>query len=735
MSESASLTLLLATEDEALAGDMRKAGHKVVRCIDGFDTIRRAMESKPDAIILDEVHIGLPAPTIALWLKLNPSTQNLPVIGLSEEGNGWVESQVDIQMIRSEAVEQLSDVTQNLIEASSRHSDGDLGSENGEFDPLAVTLDLIEIYRERLGLAGAMIQLASLQHDLGDSGYTIKSILETAGQALQTPLVGLTVLREQTSYILVRNHSLTRAHVSELEKYAFTRLEEYLDKPPQIEDQLIFGRRRLVTGSELRPSDCRFFGHPVYSRGKILGYLTGLHPEREDDKVFYKGLLPDLTAQIALLVVNADLITAHDKYVKELSNILRAAIETASISPLSETSSKSFLLQFLLIILELCHTDRGCVILLDDDGYNIGNIAALGCEEQDVIGAPLKNNVKVSEGISALAPGEVIIDTIHLGTARTTRLITPLVAGDKTIGGLVVMGFLRSLSPRLIEALKTLCSLAGYFIHNRALYQRSIKSSIIDDQLKIARDVQREMLPEEHPEIPGYDIFGQSVPAREVGGDFYDYIPKGDSMNIAIADVCGKSIPASLLMTMTRALFVSACEHSEGPDEVLRQVNSHMAQRIGKGQFVTASLVKIDKDRIIYSSAGHQPLLVYRAARDDFEEIDADGIAMGIVDSIDFERVVTHLDPGDIALMFTDGLNEAMNPNRVQFGYDNIRSVIRSNAKKGSMEIVFELFDAIRDHADGTAQFDDTTTVVIKRTNEGVGENADNQENHKDEED
>jgi serine phosphatase RsbU (regulator of sigma subunit) len=733
--ESGSLKLLLATEDESLAGDIRRAGHKVVQCIDGFDTIRRAIESKPDAIILDKVQTGLPAQTIALWLKLNPSTQDLPVIGLSEEGNGWAESQVDVHFARSEAVERLSDVTGNLIEAASRHSDGDLADENGEFDPLSVTLDLIEIYRERLGLAGAMIQLASLQHDLGDFSYTIKSILEAAGHALQTPLVGLTVLREQTSYVLVRDHTLTRAHVNELEKFTGERLEEYLDKQPQIEDQLIFGRRRLATRSDLKASDCRFFGHPVYSRGKILGYLTGLYPEQEPDEVFCRGLLPDLTAQIALLIVNSDLITAHEKYVTELSNILRAAIETASISPLSETSSKSFLLQFLLIVLELCHTDRGCVILLDDDGYSIGNVAALGCEEQDVIEAPLKDKVKVSEGISALAPGEVIIDTIRLGTNRTTRLITPLVAGDKTIGGLVVMGFLRSLSPRLIEALKTLCSLAGYFIHNRALYQRSIKSSIIDDQLKIARDVQREMLPETHPEIPGYDIFGQSVPAREVGGDFYDYIPKGDSMNIAIADVCGKSIPASLLMTMTRALFVSACEHSEGPDEVLMHVNSHMAQRIGKGQFVTASLMKIDKDRIIYSSAGHQPLLVYRAARNDFEEIDADGIAMGIVDSIDFERVETRLEPGDIALMFTDGLNEAMNPHRVQFGYDNIRSVIRRFAKKSSMEIVFELFDAIRDHADGTAQFDDTTTVVIKRTDEGVGENANNSKNHKEEED
>jgi len=250
---------------------MEKAGHKVVRCIDGFDTIRRALEFRPDAVILDDVNSGLPAATIALWLKLNPSTQHLPIIGVSEEENGWAESQVDAFMPRSEAAERLADFTTQLIESTAGNLDGDLADDDAEFDPLAVTLDLIEIYRERLGLASAMIQLASLQHDLGDFGYTIKSILEAAGLALQTPLIGITVLREQTSYILVRDHGLTRVHLNEFEQFAFGQLAEYLDKPPVIEDQLIFGRRRLIAGPKTGNSKPGFFGHPVYSRGKILG--------------------------------------------------------------------------------------------------------------------------------------------------------------------------------------------------------------------------------------------------------------------------------------------------------------------------------------------------------------------------------------------------------------------------------------------------------------------------------
>jgi serine phosphatase RsbU (regulator of sigma subunit) len=730
--DKSTLRLLLATNDDSLATELRGAGMDVTQTPDGFDTIRLAMELRPDAVVLDKTTSGLPVPTVGVWLKLHPLTHLLPTIGLSGDMNGWQEAELDASVNRSEAVERLADITSNLVEATSKQQELQDLPDLPDFDPLSITLDLIEIYRERLGLASAMIRLASLQHDLGDFGYTIKSTLEAAGQALLSPLVGIILLRERSHYVLVRQGGLTKTDVHQFEQFSLEQLAFYGDKHFEIEDQYVFGRRRLTWTTDPPSITHKFFGHPIYSRGRLIGFLGGMEPEDEGQKVFYAGLLPDLTAQIALLLVNVDLLSAHDSYVEELASILRAAIETSSISPLSDTSSRSFLLQFLLIVLELCHTDRGCVVLLDDERGSVSEVAALGCEESEIISAHLRRGRTVAEEIPYLNSGEVIADTVYYVNGKCNRLVTPLTAGDKVIGALVMLDYLSKLSPRMIEALKTLSSLAGYFLYNRWLHQKSIRSSIIEDQLKIARETQAEMLPEEHPAIPKYDIFGRSVPAREVGGDFFDYLSRDRSTFIAIADVCGKSIPASLLMTMTRALFVAGCEHFEDPDRVLRDVNSHLAQRIGRGQFVTASLLQIAPGEVSYASAGHQPLLVYRAEKNDFEEIDADGIALGIVPSVDFERVTVDLNPGDIALMYTDGLNEAMNPDRVQFGYGNVRAVVRENANRSAMEIVYALFDAIAQHAEGTDQFDDTTIVAIKKKPREDRDNAAGEDKIKD---
>jgi sigma-B regulation protein RsbU (phosphoserine phosphatase) len=247
------------------------------------------------------------------------------------------------------------------------------------------------------------------------------------------------------------------------------------------------------------------------------------------------------------------------------------------------------------------------------------------------------------------------------------------------------------------------------------MHLKIIESSIIEGQLNTAREVQLEMLPDEHPKIDGYDIFGRSEPAREVGGDFFDYFYGDAFLGIAIGDVCGKSIPASLLMTMSKALFLAAMDMGHGPEKVLQTVNSLLTRSITNGKFVTGSLTCIAGENISYACAGHQPLIIYRQASDAFQEVNAEGIAMGIIHHMDFERRDLTLEPGDIAILYTDGLNEAMDANKEQFGYENLKMVIHKNRDRPAEEIVNALFSAIKKHAGGAAQFDDTTVVIIKK--------------------
>ncbi|MCX6647530.1 MAG: SpoIIE family protein phosphatase [bacterium] len=720
MTGNSSFSLLLASTNESLAGELANTGINVCRSTCGFETIRLAMEQKPDALILDGTTYGLPSPTVAIWLKLNPSTQSLPVIGMHDDDPTWQEAPLDAEVSNSESIEKLVEITRDLIANSvaKKYRPVILGRNT---DPLSITLDLIAIYRERLSLASAMIELASFQNDLGDFEYTIKSLLEATGRALRSSLVSISLVQEQTHFVHVCGKNATESSLTRLNEYNLTKLNEHLGKPAEITNQLVFQRRKILEDTGEPAEELNIFGHPIFARGKIFGYLSGIGIDNQKTTQCIRGgLLSDIASQIALLLFNADMIAAHETYVGELSKILRAVVEVSSISPLSGTSSKSFILQFLLIVLELCATNKGCMILFNKEKSEIEDVAALNVDENEILSSPLKPGKSLSESLLKMSPSEIVTDTVKLSSGKNSRLVIPLVAGETIMGGLVVLGFHSKLSPRIIEAVTTLATLAGYFIYNRELHLHSIKTSIMEDQLKIAREIQLEMLPDGSPEFPGFDIFGCSIPAKEVGGDFFDYYHQDGHLGIAIGDVCGKNVPASLLMTMTRALFLAATETYDLPNEVLKMVNSLLTRTIAQGKFVTGALLYLKDNILSYASAGHQPLIIYRASEDKFEEIDADGIALGIVGEMEFELVKTTMNTGDVALMFTDGLNEAMNPDRVQFGYGRIQSVIRQYASNGANEIMNTLFNAMRDHTKGADLFDDTTIIVIKKIKEGM---------------
>ena len=718
------MELLIATEDTNLVESLKNKGLDINHVRNGFDVIRNAIEARPDAIVLDEEIEGLSASATALWLKQNSATKSVPVIGFEDGKENWPEAEPDVRILKHELTEHIASVINSLSRMANVFDEKIPGFKT-ETDPLSITLDLVSVYQQRLNLANAMIEIASLQHDLREQSYTVKKILEVAGRVLASDLISIGLLKERVQYVLIRNgRDLDPAYIDELEEYTRRQISEHTGHKFGFNERLVFGRRKLRRTNVSEIGECGFFGHPIFSGGNIIGHLSGLYLN-DDFGQGNPGLLSELAGQVALLLTNANLITSHEQYVTELNSVLRAAVETTGINPEIGSSNKSFLLQFLLIVLELCRTDKGCVILFDDETQEILETAILGCDENEVLNMQVRSGLTVEGAFRKLIPVDLLnepdTETCHISGGK---LIAPLVAGDKIMGGLVVLGLKSNVSPVITEAVQTLSSVAGNLIYNRILYQKYTKSSIIEEQLKLAHNIQKEVLPDSHPKLPGWDIWGKSLPAKEVGGDLFDYIRiKGGKQGITIADVCGKSIPASLLMTMTRAFLAAESDHFDKPDEILSNVNMHLSQRMAEGKFVTGCLAVIGDDgKIEYASAGHEPLLIYRASTGTFEELDAEGIAMGILEEVEFECKEFELNPGDIALMYTDGLNEAMNSDRVQFGFENIRRVMRENANESAESIIDAFFNAIRDHAAGAEQSDDTTIIVIKRKPSEVGD-------------
>jgi len=219
--------------------------------------------------------------------------------------------------------------------------------------------------------------------------------------------------------------------------------------------------------------------------------------------------------------------------------------------------------------------------------------------------------------------------------------------------------------------------------------------------------------------LKGFDIAAAAIPAREVGGDFYDFIEQDDNLQFVIADVSGKGVPAALFMALSR-IIIRACgaPRKEGFQR-LKCANRMIVDDSGSatsGMFVTLFLAGLNrKDRsLIYANAGHNPPLLFRSGSKSIERLDVTGVALGMMADMDYEQRQVALEPGDVLLSYTDGIVEAMNHKEEFFGENRLRSSLASASNLSAQEILDSVLRDLGQFTKGVEQSDDITAIVIK---------------------
>ena len=238
-------------------------------------------------------------------------------------------------------------------------------------------------------------------------------------------------------------------------------------------------------------------------------------------------------------------------------------------------------------------------------------------------------------------------------------------------------------------------------------------------ELAVAADIQKSFLPEKIPTVDGFDVAATNIPAREVGGDFYDFIQQDDNLQFLIADVSGKGVPAALFMALSR-IIMRACQVSnDGAGERLRCANNMIVSNSGSGtsgMFVTLFFAKLfEKDRsLVYSNAGHNPPLLFRASTGSIEALEVTGPVLGMMEEMEYEQRTIALESGDILLLYTDGIVEAMNCNEELFGLERLRSSLSSAKRLSAQGIQDSILRDLKQFTEGEEQSDDITVMVIK---------------------
>jgi sigma-B regulation protein RsbU (phosphoserine phosphatase) len=237
----------------------------------------------------------------------------------------------------------------------------------------------------------------------------------------------------------------------------------------------------------------------------------------------------------------------------------------------------------------------------------------------------------------------------------------------------------------------------------------------MERELDLARDIQMSLVPSQPLPLGPWEILGRVVPARQVGGDYYDYFPLDETRAaLTIADVSGKGVPASLLMASVQASLRAFCDGRQPIPEAIQRVNQSVCRSASGGKFITLFYAELDAANGVlrYTNAGHNyPML--RRADGTVEELTTGGLLLGLFDTATYEQGEVPFGPGDALLLYSDGLSEAADTRGEQFGEDRLRTAFDSSQALPPADVIPQLFEAIGTFRGSAGQGDDMTAVVV----------------------
>jgi sigma-B regulation protein RsbU (phosphoserine phosphatase) len=267
-----------------------------------------------------------------------------------------------------------------------------------------------------------------------------------------------------------------------------------------------------------------------------------------------------------------------------------------------------------------------------------------------------------------------------------------------------------------IEFIYSVGSLAIISLENKRLFLEELEKRKLEEELDLARDIQRNLLPLSIPRFDNFDIAALNISSKQVGGDYYDVIPLDeDNFCIAIADVSGKGVPASLMMANIQAFLQVICKQGMKIDEATGLINDLISENITDGRFITFfwGIVNTKKNTFNYVNAGHNPPLLIRDGK--INKLEKGGIILGVMKTdIPYISEEVELKKDDVIIMFTDGVSEAMNKKREEFSDERLESVALSLIDKPADVIMNGIKTEVQNFALGITQSDDITMVVMK---------------------
>jgi sigma-B regulation protein RsbU (phosphoserine phosphatase) len=457
---------------------------------------------------------------------------------------------------------------------------------------------------------------------------------------------------------------------------------------------------------------------PLIFKNRVVGVIDLEAPWVDFFTEQHQNLLELLGGRIAAAIENARLYHRSVRQARTLQLLNEVSGELSSVLVLNELLRKIAALTKRLI-----HYDRFSILLADEASRTFNTVIAIKENQR----SPDKVTVRYSQGAIGAAAGArrpiVIADVskdprpVFVDPEMRSELAVPLIYRERVIGVVDMVSAQRGyFTEEHVRLFSTFAPQIAVAIENARLYERAVRSEArMERDLERAREIQMHLMPGPSPSIPGLEVRVRFRPARELGGDLYDFLDYGkDRYVLAIGDVSGKGAPAALYGALAMGTLRSLAPQRLSPSEMLKKLNVLLLERKIEAHFITLTYcIWEPKTRAVRLANAGMPLPIL-VRRQSVHAVRAEGVPLGLLDNAEHEETSLTLQKGDVLAMFSDGLVEANDMHRREFGTRRLENLLRDHSQRNPPEIIHKIFQELGKFEQGRQPSDDQTLMVIK---------------------
>ena len=411
---------------------------------------------------------------------------------------------------------------------------------------------------------------------------------------------------------------------------------------------------------------------------------------------------------------------------------LLALISKVGVTLLASATLNETLRQIVSLVFEAVPADR-CLIMMRDEGSADLKVAVARLRDREGEVGEIRVSRSVMDEVVGKGRSVLTSDAQHdprfAGSTMTIQnirsvLAVPLGVGEKVFGIIYADSPIADgrFSEDHLKVLTTLASVAAIRVENARLLEEQWDRERLEQELHLASEIQQRFQPTAPPVVEGYELQGISFPCYEIGGDYYDFIEREDGrLVIALGDVSGKGTAAALLMSSLHAAVHAQASANNSLGETITAVNRYLAENIPSNRFVTLFYAELDpkSGSLSFLNAGHNPPVIVHSAG-TVEQLGSGGLPLGIKADATFREGRTQLQTGDVLVIYSDGVSEAVSPSGEEFGTTRLHDVISHNMDASAAGIRDRIEAALTKWSQGTPASDDITLVIVKRQAESA---------------